>query len=260
MEKPYYGYRINKFITAVSITGGIVGIALAVAFTIFGYSTWLLVLCWVLGVIMFTCGVFSRLAFGFVNDPVKIKSFHDNFVKELRAVWDGEGTTLDIGTGLGRVAVEAARRFPKTRVIGVDTWTKKWGLFGMTKVGAEKNATIENVSDRCTFQYGNALELPFEDGQFQLVVSAFAFHEKPVHDRIVILKEAVRVLAPSGIFLICDIFPKGYKVRNIPELLKKVESIGVRDVKFVTLKEAGINFGGLAHIWQMGYLAGRKEG
>ncbi len=40
--------------------------------------------------------------------------------------------------------------------------------------------------------------------------------EKPYYGyRINIFKEVVRVLAPEGIFFILDIFPKGYKVRNI---------------------------------------------
>jgi ubiquinone/menaquinone biosynthesis C-methylase UbiE len=68
------------------------------------------------------------------------------------------------------------------------------GALGMTKAGAGKNTRIENVSGRRTFQYGDALDLPFEDGEFQLVVSSFVFHEIPVPDRTVLLKEAVRVL------------------------------------------------------------------
>lgn len=40
----------------------------------------------------------------------------------------------------------------------------------------------------------------------QLVVSSFAFHEIKVPDRTVILKEAVRVLVPGGVFVICGSF------------------------------------------------------
>jgi hypothetical protein len=51
---------------------------------------------------------------------------------------------------------------------------------------------------------------------------------------------------------------KAYKVKNRPELLEKVQQIGVEDVKFVSFKEAGVNLGRLANIWEMGYLSGRK--
>ena len=258
MEKPYYGYRINRHITATLVGGGILGIALAISFGSLGYSTWVFVLCWALGAILFLCGVFWHLAFGFVNDPKKIGELEANFSEQLLKLWDGKGKVLDIGTGLGRAAIEIAKRFPQTRVIGVDTWTKMWGYFGMTKAGAERNGLIEDVGDTCSFQYGNALELPFKDGEFQLVVSVFVFHEVRVPDRTVLFKEVVRVLAPGGVFLICDLFPRGYKVRNIPELLKKIEQLCFEDLKFVSLNEAGINLGGLAHIWGIGYLSGRN--
>ncbi len=34
--KPYYGYRINKYITAALVGAGIIGIVLAIAFTVLG--------------------------------------------------------------------------------------------------------------------------------------------------------------------------------------------------------------------------------
>ncbi len=49
-------------------------------------------------------------------------------------------------------------------------------------------------------------------------------------------------------------------MKNVPELLRKVEQIGISGVKFVSLKEAGVSLGRLAHIWQIGYLSGRKVG
>lgn len=91
------------------------------------------------------------------------------------------------------------------------------------------------------------------------MVSCFVFHEIPVPDRTVVLKEVVRALAPGGTFLICDLFPRGYEVKNIPELLKKVEQLGIVDGKFLSLEDAGVNLGGLAHFWGIGYLSGTKE-
>ena len=40
--------------------------------------------------------------------------------------------------------------------------------------------------------------------------------------------------------------------------LEKVQWMGVEDAKFVSFEEAGVNLGRLAHIWEMGYLSGRK--
>lgn len=160
------------------------------------------------------------------------------------------------------MAVEITKRFPEAQVVGVDIWPKFWSLWGQTKEGAEKNAMIENVADRCTFQNGNALDLPFKEGEFQLVVSAFTFHEIHVPDRTALLKEVIRVLAPGGSFLICDLFRgsflKAYKVKNILELLERVQQLGVEGVKHKTLKEASVNLGKLYHIWGIAYLSGRK--
>ena len=47
-------------------------------------------------------------------------------------------------------------------------------------------------------------------------------------------------------------------MKSVPELLEKVQRMGVEDVKFVSFKEADVNLGRLAHIWEMGYLSGRK--
>ena len=262
LGRPYYGYRINKYIAGGLIGGGIVGIALAIAFTVLGYSLWILILCWVLGAILLIWGMFWQLSMSWTANPKKQETLKDSFLERLGTVWDGKGKVLDIGTGRGWAAVEIARRFPEAQVVGVDLWPKFWKLWGLTKAGAERNATVANVSDRCAFQNGNALDLPLEDGEFQLVVSTFAFHEVHASDRTVLLKEAVRVLASGGVFLICDLFGgsflKAYKVKSVPELLTMVEQLGVEDVTHKPLREAGADLGGLAHIWGTGYLSGRK--
>jgi len=240
------------------IGGGLTGIALAIIFTKLEYSIWVLVLCWAVGAILLTWGIFWQLSVGWVSNPEKVAPFEDDFLSLLGTIWDGKGEVLDIGTGRGRMAVAIAKRFPEAQVIGMDTWTRLWSLWGQTKTGAERNAMIERVSDQCTYRKGNAQALPFREGEFRLVVSSFAFHEIHVPDRTVLFKEVVRVLAPGGVFLICDLFPKGYQVNGVPELLEKVEQLGTQDVKHRTLQEAGIDLGRLYHVWGIAYLSGRK--
>lgn len=258
LEKPYYGYRINAYLAAALIGSGIVFVILAIIFTILMYLTLVLILCWALATILISWGTFWQLFIGWVSNSEKVDAFQHNLINQLIMIWNGKGKVLDIGTGLGRSAIEIAKIFPESQVIGVDTWTKKWSLWGMTKEGAEKNAKIENVNSRCTFQYGNALNLPFEEGEFKLVVSTFAFHEIHVPDRIVLFKEIVRVLDFGGCFIICDNFPRGYKVNNIQELLEKIELLGFKDIKHKYFKEAGVNFLGLYNILGLAYLYGRK--
>ena len=263
LKKPYYGYRILPFITFALIGGGAVATLLAVIFTIAAHSTWVLVLCWALGVILIISGILWYLSVGWINNPEVVGRLQDNSMALLGDLCDGKGKVLDIGTGLGRVTIEIARRFPEASVVGVDTWTKLWCLFGMGKAGAEKNATIEKVTGLCTFQKGNALNLPFKDAEFQLVVSSFAFHEVKTPDRMRLFREVLRVITPGGCFAICDLFGphylRRYGVETVPELLEKVTQLGACDIKFKTLEEAGFSPGVLAHIWGYGYLSGKKN-
>ena len=258
IEEPCYWYKGIAYITIALIGGGVAITALAMAFTSISYSTWQLALCWFFGAILLVAGLFWD-SMTSVAYPTNIRALELNLLGLLRADWDGKGRVLDIGTGSGRLAVPIAREFPEANVTGVDIWMKAWGHSGLTKARAEKNAEIENVADRCVFQYGSALELPFEDGEFSLVVSAFVFHEINVPDRTVLLEEVVHVLAPGGVFVILDLFPRGYGVKNIPELLENVQRLGVDDVRHKSLKEAGVDLGRLSFIWGMSYLSGKKR-
>jgi SAM-dependent methyltransferase len=258
-EELNYGYQLIKNIDIGLIGGGIVFTALAIVFTVLSYSTWALVLCWILGVILLILGVFWHLSMSYTANPAKNKIFHDNFLGVLRGVWDGKGKVLDIGTGRGRVAVLVASTFPEAHVTGVDKWTEGWSSWGQTREGAEENARIAGVSDRCTFQPGNALELPFKDGEFSLVTSACCFHEIRIPDHTVLLEEVIRVLAPGRPFMICDMFPRGYGVKSTSEFIEKVQKLGVENVKLQTWKEAGLDMGGLSGIWGFSYLSGWKR-
>jgi ubiquinone/menaquinone biosynthesis C-methylase UbiE len=256
-EEPRYWYGGIIYITIPLIGGGVAITALAIAFTVLSYSTWQLALCWFFGLTVLVIGLFwdSMTSTAY---PANIRAQERSLVSLLKTQWDGKGKVLDIGTGGGRFAVPIAREFPESNVTGVDIWMKSWDSFGLTKERAEKNALLDNVADRCAFQYGSALELPFTDGEFSLVVSAFTFHAINVPDRTVLFQEAIRVLATGGLLVICDLFPRGYGVKNVPELLEKLQRLGIDDIRHQSLKDAGVNLGRLSFIWGMAYVSGRK--
>jgi SAM-dependent methyltransferase len=261
-EKPYYGFNAVRYITYVLIGFGLIIIGIAIVLTSLAYSVWASILCWGLGLILFIIGMLWHLFMGFASNPKKRDLLQRDFLEHLGRIWDGSGKVLDIGTGSGRAAIEVAKHFPEAHVVGMDLWSKGWRFFGIARAQAEDNARIENVSGRCVFQQGNALDMPFEDGEFQLVVSSFVFHEiGGIPDRTELFKEAIRVLAPGGIFVILDVFnslDRAYKTRNISELLDKVEGLGAEDVKHRSLKEAGIKLGGMSHFWRIAYISGIK--
>ena len=64
---------------------------------------------------------------------------------DLRAALQQPGTLLDVGTGAGWVAIEAARVWPGLRVVGIDVWEPALAL-------ARKNAAATGFAPRIEFR------------------------------------------------------------------------------------------------------------
>jgi SAM-dependent methyltransferase len=99
---------------------------------------------------------------------------------------------LDVGTGIGVLAIDAARRWPGATIIGLDGSA---GMLGVANGQAVRRLPAEGRS-RLEWATGLAERLPFADGHFDLVVSSFVYQLVP--DRGRALREAFRVLRPGG--------------------------------------------------------------
>jgi len=88
--------------------------------------------------------------------------------------WNGEGKALDIGCGNGALTNKLAKKHTKAQVTGIDYWGKRWEY---SKKTCERNAEIEGVNERVTFQKASAVALPFDDEYFDAAVNNFVFHE-----------------------------------------------------------------------------------
>ena len=64
---------------------------------------------------------------------------------ELAAMLREPGVLLDVGTGVGWLAIEAARTWPALRVVGLDPWEPALAL-------ARRNRTQSEVADRVEFR------------------------------------------------------------------------------------------------------------
>jgi ubiquinone/menaquinone biosynthesis C-methylase UbiE len=96
---------------------------------------------------------------------------------------------LDVGFGTGFPLLEIAERFGQgTQVFGIDPWRS---AAARTEVKMEEYG-IKNVSLRC----GDAAEMPFEDGFFDVIVSNLGVNN--FAHRNAVLAESRRVLAQSG--------------------------------------------------------------
>lgn len=105
---------------------------------------------------------------------------------------------LDVGCGTGVNLLEAARWFAPTRQLcGIDISP------GMVAVAAAKAGALGIPA---SFIVGDAEHLPYDDGQFDLVICNSVLHW--FNDRGAALREMCRVLRPGGqLLLICAAAP-----------------------------------------------------
>jgi len=97
---------------------------------------------------------------------------------------------LDIGTGTGIVAIEAARKVDRAgRIIGLD-------LSDGMLAAAEAKAVRAGLGDRLEFRKTDAEALDFKDGSFDSTLSLFALLHFP--NPSAALKEMFRILRPGG--------------------------------------------------------------
>jgi ubiquinone/menaquinone biosynthesis C-methylase UbiE len=101
---------------------------------------------------------------------------------------------LDVGCGTGALLRKVAKRFPRADLSGVDPAP------GM--VEAARKAWRGDGPAR--FVRAAAEALPFEDGEFDLVMSTVSFHHW--QDQQAGLNEIGRVLAPEGSVVLADMF------------------------------------------------------
>ena len=103
---------------------------------------------------------------------------------------------LDVATGTADLALEAARRHPGISVVGVDIADK------LLEIGRAK-AQERRMDDRVELKRGNALDLEFDDGSFD--VAGIAFGIRNINDRLHALREMKRVVVPGGQVMVLEL-------------------------------------------------------
>jgi ubiquinone/menaquinone biosynthesis C-methylase UbiE len=100
---------------------------------------------------------------------------------------------LELGAGVGTATLDFSKSF----------YFKSYTVSDVSEpyLEAAKNRLDDK---RFAFVQTAAETLPFENDQFDLVFSAYLFHELPSSVREQVLKESLRVLKPRGVLGICD--------------------------------------------------------
>jgi len=121
-----------------------------------------------------------------------------NLAAQAEAIWPqeepifdrhpiGGGAVLDVGCGTGEITARLAAKYPRATFVGIDL----------------EQQHLDRARTRCAelgshvrFEAGDALSLPFEDGQFDFVVCRHVL--QAVSDAMQVLTEIRRVLRSGG--------------------------------------------------------------
>jgi ubiquinone/menaquinone biosynthesis C-methylase UbiE len=102
---------------------------------------------------------------------------------------------LDVGCGTGTLAVMIKQAYPQIDVVGLD---------GDEKILAVAQNKISKNGLKITFDKAMSFDMPYNDGEFDRVLSSIMIHHLSSENKALTLKEALRILKPGGQVHIAD--------------------------------------------------------
>ena len=139
----------------------------------------------------------SRFAWDIVQGPVynrlifkAASELYDRFVDGV--IPPEDSSVLDVGCGPGHICFMLSEKNPDVSIVGVD--------YSQTQVRAAERLRLKTGVENCRFVQGDAMDLPFEDASFDVVISFASIKHWPDEKRG--LQEVRRVLVPGGFALI----------------------------------------------------------
>ncbi|MCG5030106.1 class I SAM-dependent methyltransferase [Mesosutterella sp. OilRF-GAM-744-9] len=191
------------------------------------------------------CAVMLRLTRAFdLNDSGSYaRRIIDDIAARAKLAEGGKG--LDLGTGTGALAIEVARRHPRSSMVGIDTWPRVFSGGSGSLALCESNARAENVPN-VTFEKADASKLPYPDESFDLVVSNYLYSSSSILNKGKMIDEAMRVLKKGGHFVLHDYFGRKEKFGDMSAYVEKLKKAGFEKVElldttdglFITKKES----------------------
>jgi len=138
--------------------------------------------------------MFDKIAtrYDLINDLLSF-GIHRTWLREAvrKITITSPSRILDLATGTGKFAFLLQKYFPKSQIYGIDISQNMLAL-------ANKRNTNGNIH----FLYGDALQIPFENNDFDLVTMSYGIRN--VSNIVLCLREIYRVLRPNGEFIIVE--------------------------------------------------------
>lgn len=130
------------------------------------------------------------------DDDASVEDAADRLTDKLTGLLTIEpgDRLLDLGCGIGAPAIRLATAHD-IEVVGVSISRRQVDR-------ANERAAAAGLAGRLSFQFADAMDLPFPDGSFDVVWALESLHHMP--DRAHVLRQAARVLRPGGRMAIGD--------------------------------------------------------
>lgn len=140
-------------------------------------------------------GYFAIKYAEFAKDTPAMREAYTVLAKRVVAVMS-EGSFLEVGPGPAFVSIEISKRIPRAQIIGLDISETMIGI-------GRRNVAEAGLSERIIFRHGDAAKMPFDDAEFDFVVSSGSLHHwnKPVE----VFDEIYRVLKLGQPALVYDV-------------------------------------------------------
>jgi SAM-dependent methyltransferase len=126
----------------------------------------------------------------------------------------GTGRVLDLGAGTGRSSIMVLVERPQATLVASDlfgaSFTGHFGSSGRPQDRLLTNLKTAGVDGRATIETADMRSLPFGDGTFDALVSAYAMDHLGRNGARTALAEAHRVLKPGGDFLLILVANDGW--------------------------------------------------
>ncbi len=196
-DKPKYGWYVKDLIIGFNIIG-LIGLSVFIyGFLINGIVQIILIISGITVIMVF---LWPGIGMIMLNLILLRKMPKIDLIARMKALDEIENPqVLDVGCGTGRTAIKIAKILKKGgHLFGIDIYSKL-AISGNDLDTVQNNAIVEKVEEKTTFQYGSAINIPFEKNSFDIVNVSSVLHE--IHNpigQVKAMQELYRVLKPGG--------------------------------------------------------------